>query len=392
MEVIYMKVNGLTMIGKSGESMARSALFRLADFGAVPSAGVYQLWVRRFGDAAPYPVPVTVGDGFVRWDVGEADTEKVGRGVAELLYVVDGAIYKSCDYFFYVASSITAPGSDLPPEEPWVQRVIDAAAFVEESAAYARAVADMEVEGVELEPGGGVHVEKIFNPDTMELTLKFSIAPGAPGEDGEDGEDGAPGAPGFSPTVTVTDIEGGHRVTITDESGAHVFDVMDGSGDESPVQSVNGKTGDVVLDAEDVGALPDDTVIPEALADLTADSTHRVVTDAEKAVWSGKQDAISDLSTIRTGAAAGATAVQPDDISDMATETWVEEQGYLTEHQDITGKQDKTITDVGGYFTSDTVEGALQELGAAVNDVEEWTFTLEDDTTVTKKVVVQSGS
>lgn len=52
--------------------------------------------------------------------------------------------------------------------------------------------------------------------------------------------------------------------------------------------------------------------IPTTLAELTGDSTHRVVTDAEKAVWSGKQDAIADLSSIRSGAALGATAVQPE--------------------------------------------------------------------------------
>lgn len=118
------------------------------------------------------------------------------------------------------------------------------------------------------------------------------------------------GEDGYSPTVTVTEIEGGHRVTITDENGDHVFDVMDGtgggggtgdytdltnkpqingttlSGNKSaadlglspagayvkpsggipasdlasgviptvPVQSVNGKTGAVVLNASDVGA------------------------------------------------------------------------------------------------------------------------------------------
>jgi hypothetical protein len=44
-------------------------------------------------------------------------------------------------------------------------------------------------------------------------------------------------------------------------------------------------------------------------------STHRAVTDAEKSTWSGKQNAISDLSTIRSGAAAGATAVQPAALS-----------------------------------------------------------------------------
>ena len=37
---------------------------------------------------------------------------------------------------------------------------------------------------------------------------------------------------GFSPTVTVTDITGGHRVTITDAEGPHAFDVLDGTDGE----------------------------------------------------------------------------------------------------------------------------------------------------------------
>lgn len=44
---------------------------------------------------------------------------------------------------------------------------------------------------------------------------------------------------------------------------------INGGGD---VNSVNGQTGDVVLDAEDVGALPDDTPIPTKTSDLTNDS------------------------------------------------------------------------------------------------------------------------
>lgn len=53
--------------------------------------------------------------------------------------------------------------------------------------------------------------------------------------------------------------------------------------------------------------LPD---IPTQLSQLTGDSTHRTVTDAEKETWGGKQDAISDLTNIRSGAALGATALQ----------------------------------------------------------------------------------
>ena len=41
---------------------------------------------------------------------------------------------------------------------------------------------------------------------------------------------GANGYDGYSPTVTVTEIDGGHRVTITDKNGNKTFDVMNGTG------------------------------------------------------------------------------------------------------------------------------------------------------------------
>lgn len=136
----------------------------------------------------------------------------------------------------------------------------------------------------------------------------------------------------------------------------------------APVLSVNGKTGAVELDAYDVDALPNTTVIPAYLHQLSADSSHRTVTDTEKATWNakqnkltagqnitisgnvisasgggggtsdhnalsnrdaanqhpmsaisgledaltGKQDTIADIATIRSGATLGATAVQPE--------------------------------------------------------------------------------
>ena len=93
----------------------------------------------------------------------------------------------------------------------------------------------------------------------------------------------------------------------------------------SYVSSVNGKSGAVSLNATDVGALPDNTVIPTvptrvsafqndagyltqhqdlsayakksdiptvptALSQLSQDTTHRVVTDAEKATWNAKSE------------------------------------------------------------------------------------------------------
>lgn len=56
-------------------------------------------------------------------------------------------------------------------------------------------------------------------------------------------------------------------------------------------------------------------------ANLVDDSTtvNKFVTSAEKNTWNGKQDAISDLATIRAGASKGATAVQPADLAKVAT-------------------------------------------------------------------------
>lgn len=55
-------------------------------------------------------------------------------------------------------------------------------------------------------------------------------------------------------------------------------------------RKVNGKalSADITLSASDVGALPSTTSIPDSLSDLSSDSTHRTVTDAEKTAWNAK--------------------------------------------------------------------------------------------------------
>lgn len=119
---------------------------------------------------------------------------------------------------------------------------------------------------------------------------------------------------GFSPTAKVEDGDDVVTVTITDKDGAHSFTVPKDASPELvaqtvaayfaehpivyPVRSVNGKNGDVQLTAEDMpygdgnvaAALAN---IPTALSQLTEDATHRVVTDAEKQTWNGKQNALA---------------------------------------------------------------------------------------------------
>ena len=82
--------------------------------------------------------------------------------------------------------------------------------------------------------------------------------------------------------------------------------------------------------------------VPTKASDLTNDSgfisgvawgditgTLSNQTDLSSALNS-KQGTISDLETIRSGATAGATAVQPTAIVDMATKTWVSQKDYAT--------------------------------------------------------------
>lgn len=65
---------------------------------------------------------------------------------------------------------------------------------------------------------GSMHIAFAPSDDSMPVIPPVEI-PLPAGEDGEDG---------VSPTVSVTDITGGHRVTITDADGTKTFDVMDG--------------------------------------------------------------------------------------------------------------------------------------------------------------------
>lgn len=61
---------------------------------------------------------------------------------------------------------------------------------------------------------------------------------------------------------------------------------------EAPVDSVNGKTGTVVLAASDVGALPANTVIPSKTSDLSNDSNY-VNMSTMNSFLSGKQDRLT---------------------------------------------------------------------------------------------------
>ena len=75
--------------------------------------------------------------------------------------------------------------------------------------------------------------------------------------------------------------------------------------------------------------------------DITIDTNVDLSNYATKSELNTKQNVITDLETIRSGAALGSTALQSVP-SGYATEQWVNSQGFLKEHQDISNLATKS--------------------------------------------------
>ena len=99
-----------------------------------------------------------------------------------------------------------------------------------------------------------------------------TILDGSDGSQGPAGPSGPSGSDGYSPSASVSKSGKVATITITDKSGTTTAQISDGDSGDAPVQSVNGKTGAVVLSASDVSALPSSTIIPSKTSDLTNDS------------------------------------------------------------------------------------------------------------------------
>lgn len=118
------------------------------------------------------------------------------------------------------------------------------------------------------------------------------------------------------------------------------------------VASVNGQTGTVVLDAADVGALPDSTTIPTKTSDLTNDSGF--ITSAPVTSVNTKTGAVS-LTASDVGAMPSNTAI-PSKTSDLTNDS-----GF------ITGITSSDVTTALGFtpYNASNPSGYVNTAGAA---------------------------
>jgi hypothetical protein len=222
--------------------------------------------------------------------------------------------------------------------------------------------------------------------------------------------------------IDITTVDDNTKVVITRKDGTKKEATV--SGGSGNVSSVNGKTGEVVLNAEDVGALPKDTTIPTKLSQLKNDNytiidSEYVHTDNNytnfdkekleelenyddteiKKEISAKQDKLIAGDNIviegnkisSTGGGTGGTSDYNDltnkpSINDVEltgnkklSDLGIQPKGnYLTEHQDISGKEDKSnkITSITSENTNEEYPSAkaVYDLFASITDGDEVSY------------------
>ena len=111
-------------LGHTGENEAVRVAFSLLPFKETFPDGVPSLLARRKGDAAAYPVPLTIEADTAYWSVTRADTEKAGFGQCELQWIVGNTLAKSDKFDFFVVKALEA-GAEAPdaPSKAWFEAI-----------------------------------------------------------------------------------------------------------------------------------------------------------------------------------------------------------------------------------------------------------------------------
>ena len=212
-------------LGRMGENEYTKIQFDVSGWLNELPAATIGLYNQRPQDADAYPVDgITVEDGIATWTITSAELAQVGKGRCELVAIEDNVVAKSAIYNTIIFDALDGSGDAPSPWDSWQET------FVQLKAEAVAAAQDAET--------AAEHYPRIVNGiwQVWDVQTEGWVSTGvhATGADGQDGADGV------SPTVSVTDISGGHRVTITDAEGQHTFDVLNG---EDGTDGTDGQDG-----------------------------------------------------------------------------------------------------------------------------------------------------
>lgn len=279
------------VIGRRGTYDTIQIAFDLSFLIENYGSGTAVLAVKRSQDESAYPAVVTQEDATLLWTVSETDTAYVGAGECQLMWYVDGGLAKTIIYPMVVMRDILQTAEE-PPDgyENWIEHLTELGAETQQNAQNAaQSASDAEQSATDAGAAKDAANEAVLHYPKIENGYWYVWDVTAQAYQNTNIK--AEGDDGYSPEVTITSIEGGHRITITDEDHpqGQSFDVLDGQGGGGssdyavlsnkpkinnvelngnktahdlglaaqtdiptvPVQSVNGKTGAVNLASGD---------------------------------------------------------------------------------------------------------------------------------------------
>lgn len=308
-------------IGRRGENEVTEVVFDFTEWQEQFGTGVINLYVKRNGDSAAYPVVLSIDGTVATWLVTEIDTNVAGNGKAEYVYLVDGKVAKSAVFPFYVGEDIGQPASEAPdPYESWLETLTALGADTQANAQAAAQSASDAAESAESASESAVQAD----------------------DSAEDAEAWAVGERGGEP-VSEDDP------TYENNAKFWAWKAMT----DAPVTSVNGKAGDIVLNLDDIpngetyaratpaqlaqiGTNADDIADIDAMIPNTTSESNNLVnvssltnrltsyrtSAAQDAIDAGKQDKISAYGILKrdrsgniTAAVAGADYVTADALN-----------------------------------------------------------------------------
>ena len=257
---------GALTIGNVGDNGATGVMLDFSAWAEEYGAGAVTLGVRRKGDAAWYPVALTVTGAAAVWIVSNIDTAVYGIGEARFAYTVGEVEKRSAVFRFFVDRGLGAPeGTPPDPYEDWVERLEDLGAETLQNAQDAAASAsEAETAAEDAKTAKGKAEDAAEDAETARGAAEDAQAAAESSQ--EDAEAWAVGERGGEPVQPGDPTYHNNAKYWAEE--AHTT---------APVTSVNGRTGAVTLDAEDVGALPGSST----LDDISDGETYKRATAAQ---------------------------------------------------------------------------------------------------------------
>lgn len=373
-------------LGRQMENNYRQIIFDCSGF-SEPITDI-TLVHQRSQDTAPYVVASTTESPLV-WTINNTDTAYYGYGKGELRITFASGLAKSASFQTVVIKSITA-GTEIPdPLQSWYDAMID---YINEHSVtddqLAQAISDyIEAHpitapvqsvnsmtgdvvltasdvGAYAKPSGGIPKTDLTASVQTSLNKADTALQSAP-VTSVNSKTGAVslnasdvGALPSTYTAPVTSVDGKTGDVQIMPSGGTAGQVLtktaSGTAWQTPqaggsVDSVNGQTGTVVLDADDVGALPDTTTAAD-LGAYVKPSTGIPKTDLDSAVQTslGKADTALQTAPVTSvnGQTGAVTLSIPTKTSDLTNDS-----GYITSApvQSVDGKTGAvTVIPTGG--------------------------------------------